>query len=74
MAQVTGQAEQAGDTTRGERLAGLAGIVCGLLITAVCIDLASGGRITAALARGRGTTLAAAAGDDAPGGCPGGCP
>ncbi len=69
MAQTSGQGTEEVPVTRGERVAGVAGVVCGVLIILVCVDLASGGRVSGALSR----RPAAAAGADE-GGCPGGCP
>jgi hypothetical protein len=73
MAQVTGQAQETGDVTRGERIAAIAGIACGLIILVVCIDLASGGKIGTALSR-RDAAALGLKDDGGPGGCPGGCP
>jgi hypothetical protein len=71
MDQAQEHAGDGGQVTAGERIAAAAGILCGLAITAVCIDLASGGRISDALSR---RPAEAAGGAEKPqGGCPGGC-
>lgn len=56
------------EVTAGERAAGVAGAVCGLLILAVCVDLATGGRLSGAIMRRGGPGEPASPGTPGAGG------